>query len=264
VAVSAEFSFATYERLLDAAADAGYAFLTVRDYLATDADARPERFVVLRHDVDRKPANAAKMARIEAERSVPATYYFRTSTFEAERLRRVEALGHEVGYHYEDYVRAGGVLSAAHESFSAALDRFRSVADVETVCMHGNPLSPHDNRDMWTDPDAPSFDAYDLLGEAYLSMDFEEVTYFSDTGRTWLDGPLKIKDHTMGQGSKAVTAETTTDLVDLLGAAELRRACLLVHPNRWADSLPELVAERSKDRAVNLVKRGMRLLPTTP
>jgi hypothetical protein len=129
--------------------------------------------------------------------------------------------------------------------------------------MHGNPLSPHDNRDMWTDAGAPGFAAYDLLGEAYLSMDFTDVTYFSDTGRTWRDGPLKIKDHTMGEGSKSVTAETTGDLIDLFERREVSRACVLAHPNRWADSYPELLAERSKDRAVNAVKRGMRLLPTT-
>jgi hypothetical protein len=67
----------------------------------------------------------------------------------------------------------------------------------------------------------------------------------------------------MGEGSKSVTAETTGDLIDLFERREVSRACVLAHPNRWADSYPELLAERSKDRAVNAVKRGMRLLPTT-
>jgi len=125
--------------------------------------------------------------------------------------------------------------------------------------MHGNPLSPHDNREMWTD-EAPGVDHYDLLGEAYLSMDFTDVTYFSDTGRTWRDGGLKIKDHTMGEGEKSVQVDGTERLAALFRERELDRACLLAHPERWVDSLPELVAARSKDGAVNVVKRGMGLL----
>jgi len=65
--------------------------------------------------------------------------------------------------------------------------------------MHGNPLTAHDNRDISNENPQAEFDEFDLLGEAYLSMDFTDVTYFSDTGRTRRGGALKIKDHTMGQ-----------------------------------------------------------------
>lgn len=36
-----------------------------------------EKVVILRHDVDRLPGNALKMARLEHEMGVQATYYFR-------------------------------------------------------------------------------------------------------------------------------------------------------------------------------------------
>jgi hypothetical protein len=258
VVVSAEFSTASYADLLDAVLEADYTCLPVREYLGRDS--LPERFVVLRHDVDRKPGNAERIARLEAERGVSSTYYYRTSTFTPDRVDTVESLGHEVGYHYEDYVHADGDLGIAHSLFANNLRVFRRDCDVDTVCMHGNPLSPHDNREMWTAPEAPAFDEYDLLGEAYLSMDFADVAYYSDTGRTWRDGPLKIKDHAMDGGRKAVPADTTTDLAALFRGGMVDRACVLAHPERWADSLPELVAARSKDRAVNLVKRGMHLL----
>lgn len=70
-----DFTFSAYERLLDAALDAGYEFLTVADYLA--ADRLPERFVVLRHDVDRRAAKSRAMAELERDRGVSATYYVR-------------------------------------------------------------------------------------------------------------------------------------------------------------------------------------------
>lgn len=254
------FTTDAYAGLLEAIDAGGHEFLTVRDYLATDD--LPERFVVLRHDVDRRPERALRMARLEADHGARSTYYYRTSTFSPERTLPVAQLGHEVGYHYEDYVAADGDLAAAHRRFAMNLQRLRRghVEPIETICMHGNPLSPHDNRDMWTLPGAPDFESYDLLGEAYLSMDFVDVSYFSDTGRTWQDGSLKIKDHTMGEGEKAVNPATTAELAALFREGEVKRACVLAHPERWVDSLPELVVARSTDGAVNLVKRGMSLL----
>ncbi|MFC7098958.1 hypothetical protein [Halobaculum marinum] len=259
------FTTESYVDLLDAAEEADYAFLTVAEYLSTDPDERPDRYLIVRHDVDRKVANARRMARIEADRGVSTTYYVRTSTFDPAFVASLESLGHEVGYHYEDFVRADGDVTEAHERFARNLGMFRRYCDVQTICMHGNPLSPHDNRDMWGGDDAVDFAEYDLLGEAYLSMDFVDVTYFSDTGRTWRDGALKIKDYTVGDSEKTVSADTTAELAALLRAGAFDRGCLLVHPERWADSMPELLLERTKDHAINTVKRGLRLVrPHSP
>jgi len=62
-----DFTYRTYAKMLDAAVDAGYEFLTVREYLARR---RCPRFLILRHDVDRKPANALDFARIEARSAI--------------------------------------------------------------------------------------------------------------------------------------------------------------------------------------------------
>jgi hypothetical protein len=255
-----DFTYQAYADLLDAGLDAGYEFLTVREYLSSSS--LPEQFLVLRHDVDRKPWNALQMARIEALRDVPSTYYVRAidKTFKPDLMAELAELGHEVGYHYEEMDTADGDVATAHADFERNLERFRRVVDIDTICMHGNPLSAHDNRDMWAEG-APDYGDYDLLGEAYLSMDFEDVTYFSDTGRTWEDGPLKVKDHTMGEGEKTVQADSTWELVDLVRAGELDRACLLTHPNRWAGSVAELTSERAKDVAVNAVKYGLHYAP---
>lgn len=259
--MSRDFTLETYSNLVETGLESGYSFLTVREYLATDDADLPDRFVVLRHDVDRKPENALAMARLETGLGVSSTYYVRTidKTFQPAMLWEIEELGHEVGYHYEDMDRAEGNVAAAHESFGAELARLRAICSVDTICMHGNPLTGHDNRDMWTDEggETPTFESYDLLGEAYLSMDFEDVTYFSDTGRTWRDGDLKIKDHTMGEGDKRVQVDTTSELAMLLQTGEVDRLCALTHPNRWARTRRELVVEAAKDYAINIAKRGI-------
>ncbi|MGM0605610.1 MAG: hypothetical protein ACQETB_08055 [Halobacteriota archaeon] len=250
-----DFTDRSYAALLEAGLSAGYEFITVREYLS--GEPLPDRFVIVRHDVDRKPENSLRFGRIEALKDVRTTYYVRQidKTFRPHLLSELEGLGHEIGYHYEDLDRADGDLERAHELFDRNLRRLRRVCDVETICMHGNPLTPYDNREMWTD--RYSYDEYGLLGEAYLSMDFDDVTYFSDTGRTWKDGLLKVKDHTRGDGEKTVQLETTWELIDHLTARRNDRLCLLVHPNRWAASRAELLAERTKDAATNLVKYGL-------
>lgn len=253
-----DFTYRTYAHLLDVAVDAGYEFLTVREYLARDT--LPARFVILRHDVDRKPTNALDFARIEAERNVNATYYFRTvdHTLDPDVIACVENLGHEVGYHYEDLDRCEGDAERARRSFSRNLTKLRRYATIDTACMHGNPLTQYDNRSLWSED--PDFDRFGLLGEAYISLDFADVTYFSDAGRTWQDCALKGDDYVVGDCLKTVTADHTADLVDLIRKRRVSRACIHAHPNRWADSYPELVAERTRDAAVNAAKRGIQLL----
>lgn len=256
--VPTDFTFDAYRYLLDSLVASDYEMLTVRDYLRRES--LPERFVIHRHDVDRKPANAVTMAAIEADRDISTTYYVRTTdeVFRPDYISQIEGLGHEVGLHYESVDQADGDLDRACDAFERDLALVRSVATVDTVCMHGNPLTSHDNRDLWQ---ATDFAAHGLLGEAYLSMDFADVVYFSDTGRTWRDGDLKVKDHTMGEGDKTVQADSTHDLVACLREAEIDRACLLSHPNRWAGDVVELYAERTKDAATNVVKRGLARLP---
>jgi hypothetical protein len=253
-----DFTFEIYDKLLDAGLDAGYEHITVREYLSRDT--LPDRFIIYRHDVDRKPQNALKMAKLESEHNIPSTYYFRTidKTLEASLVMDIEQLGHEVGYHYEDLDRADGDTDSAHDSFSNHIENLRSHATIDTVCMHGNPLTSHDNRDMWTN--GKHFEEYDLLGEAYLSMDFVDVTYFSDTGRTWKDGSLKIKDTPVGETRKTIDIDSSLELIDLLKAKDLDRLCILSHPNRWADSTSEYYVERFKDTSINVAKRGISLL----
>ncbi|WP_254807792.1 hypothetical protein [Natronosalvus amylolyticus] len=251
-----DFTFEMYEKLLQAGLEAGYHHLTVREYLSRDN--LPERFIIHRHDVDRKPENSLAMARLEARYGISSTYYFRTieKTFKPKIIREIESLGHEIGYHYEDLDRASGDVDAAHESFSRELEKVRSHVTVDTVCMHGNPLTSYDNRDMWTRT-VPFFRQYDLDGEAYLSMSFETVSYFSDTGRTWKDGLLKIKDHAIGIDGKSRQVRSTSELTDLIQSRSIPRYCILTHPNRWAKTRSELVVETTKDLATNIAKIGI-------
>lgn len=238
-----DYTVSHYERLLDAALRADREFLTVREYLETQTP--PDGHVVLRHDVDRKVENALTLARLEAERGVAATYYFRTSTFDPEVVTEIADLGHEVGYHYEDLAATRGDRAAAKRRFAENLTEFREVADVKTVCAHGSPLSAQHNPDLW-DGRLDELAEYGVLGEAYLSIDVESVSdlqYLSDTGRTW---------HAELPGVGLV--ETTSDLIIALGSDSCPNLYVLAHPSRWTRSRAELAEMVAWDVTAEIAK----------
>ncbi|WP_276257006.1 hypothetical protein [Halomontanus rarus] len=243
-----DFTFEKYDRLLESILENGFDVLTVAEYL--ESDELPNRYVLLRHDVDRRVEIARSMAHLEASHGVQSTYYFRTSTFDPDLVAEFERLGHEVGYHYEELARTNGNVEAALERFEANLEAFRRYADVRTACSHGSPLSSHQNLDMWADGRSPA--AFDLLGEAYRSIetddgDPEELSYCSDTGRRW-----GMVDPDFG------VVETTDDLIELFEAGTCARVYVLAHPSRWSRSRVEFVERVGWDVAAETGKRAVK------
>lgn len=100
----ADFTRANYRRLIRLAGDR-YRFRTFTSF------DRAERFVLWRHDVDHSPHGALRLARIEAEEGVTATYFFHlhNSFYNllepeiARRVREILALGHSVGLHFDSH-----------------------------------------------------------------------------------------------------------------------------------------------------------------
>ena len=70
-----DFTLQTYRELLLTLQKADYQFLTFEEYISSSV--RPERWVILRHDVDLKAANSLRTAEIEHELGIRASYYFR-------------------------------------------------------------------------------------------------------------------------------------------------------------------------------------------
>ena len=56
-----DFTFTTYRQLLAALKSCGYSFQTFADFIRNLKD----KVVVMRHEVDRLPGNALKLARLE-------------------------------------------------------------------------------------------------------------------------------------------------------------------------------------------------------
>ena len=70
-----DFTLITYSRLLKALQNSGYSFQTFVDFINNPKD----KVVVMRHDVDRLPGNALKMAGIEHGMGIAVSDYFRAT-----------------------------------------------------------------------------------------------------------------------------------------------------------------------------------------
>jgi len=248
-----DFTLDKYRQLYTALLTSGYSVCTIAQYLS---ETNHSKTAVLRHDVDRKPGNALSMATLEQSLGIKSTYYFRMnkSVFKRDMIKTIAGMGHEIGYHYEVLDKARGNFEKAIHIFEQELAELRKVAEVKTICMHGNPLTKWDNRDLWFKYD---FKSFGLMGEAYLS--FGSITYLSDTGRTW-NPKRKVKDWLPSEhGSnvnKAVASSITctNDLIELIGRGQPESIYLVVHPERWTNSRIDWALYFMQDLMINLLK----------
>jgi hypothetical protein len=194
------------------------------------------------------------MARLEASLGLRATYYFRTvgSSYHPPTLEAVAALGHEVGYHYETLAQTGGDMPAAIALYKEELAKLRRYAPVQTASMHGRPFSPWDNRDIWQQVSPAEFG---LLGEAYRDIDYSQVLYLNDTGRTWNPHRHNRRDHAGEGPNLASPPDSTCDLMAFIRAEAPPRLCLSVHPERWPSSTLGWIMQAGADLGINLAKR---------
>lgn len=250
-----DFTLESYRRLLDhLRSQVGRAW----GVLAWHED-RPNQGVLVRHDVDRKPANALAMARLEAANGIQSTYYFRVvgQAFSPKVISEVARLGHEVGYHYEDLTLARGDIARAHDLFARHLAQLRAIAPVRTAAMHGSPFSPHNNLDMWMQG---SLADHGLVAEAFLTIDYQGVPYFTDTGRSWAAGGANLRDMPPSAVPPPAWVRGSVDLMRFVDQVRPNALALSAHPERWAAAAGDWLLQLGKDRCINTAKRVLRAL----
>jgi len=248
-----DFTLSIYRRLIEDLLKDDFIFLRVADYLLPDEDT--PKIVVLRHDIDARPENALKMAQLEYQEGIKATYYFRAvkNTFKPDIIKNISEMDHEIGYHYEDLAACKGNQSEAWDSFRKNLAEFRKICAIKTICMHGSPLQPYDNRDLWKKYD---YKDEEIIGEPYLSMDFSKISYLTDTGRRWDGFKFNIRDKT--QTGMNSSYRTTFDIINAVKKGRFpSKALITTHPQRWDDSLLPWATEYFSQRVKNIIKSVM-------
>ena len=219
-----DFTLKIYRSLLESLIAQNHTFQPYAGFLENPAP----RCIILRHDVEARYGNALEMAKIQHEKGIRGTYYFRflPGHFDTGIIREIAAMGHEIGYHYDDLSHCKGNYEKAIRRFEKNLATLREIAPVKTICMEGAPLSKWDNRWLWgkgvqsskfkvqsslntahrspftahrspltahSSPFTAHYSDYGIIGEPYFDTDFSDVFYLTDTGRRW-DGKGSVRD----------------------------------------------------------------------
>lgn len=250
-----DFTPGTYISLIVSLKDAGYEFVTYSDYCSGNLK---DRFVIMRHDVDKKPANSLAFAREENRLGVRSSYYFRAvpESWDEDIIKAIAELGHEVGYHYESLTTCHGDVDAAYADFCRNLEALRRLTPVSTICMHGSPRSPYDSKDIWQKYD---YRELGVLGEPYLSTDFSQVLYLTDTGRRWDGHKVSVRDRVNLYQDRwnrsGWSFHSTGDILEALKHNALPdKLMITTHPQRWNAFGIKWVTELLVQNAKNIIK----------
>jgi len=207
-----DFTLDIYKLLLNELQESDYHFYSFEGYLKIENHA--DKFLILRHDVDKKPGNALYMAAIERSMNIKASYYFRVQNeilYENE-IKEIVNLEHEIGYHYENLAEINrrqkiegrrqkektenkrkleDIYELAIMDFEKNLEKLRKIYPVKTICMHGSPLSKWDSKRLW---EKYNYRDFGIIGEPNFDIDFNEVLYLTDTGRRWDGSSFNVRD----------------------------------------------------------------------
>ena len=235
-----DFTLSKYTELLQAIKDYGFDSLT------------------LRHDVDLKPSNSLRPAKIEADMGMLGIYYFRAvpESWDEGIIKQISLLGHDIGYHYESLTTCNGDIGEAFKDFCYNLERLRTIVPVRSICMHGSPRSPWDSKDIWKQYD---YHSLGIKNEPYLDTDFSQVFYLTDTGRRWDGYKVSVRDKIPQYQdiwtNQGLTFHSTDDVIEGLRKELIpKRLMITVHPQRWNPLGPAWCKELILQNAKNLAK----------
>jgi hypothetical protein len=254
-----DFTVKQYEHLLTALQERKYTFQTFSEYLM-----QPDgRVIMLRHDVDARKQNSLLFAKLLHARGIKGSFYFRMvpQSIDAEVIKEIAGMGHEIGYHYEDmdFARkqfpAGTVKSGLYDQawvlFKKHLSQLREISPVTTISMHGSPRSKYDNKALWQKYD---FRELGIIGEPYLDIDFNEVAYLTDTGRRWNGFDVSIRDKVKGRFN--FNFRSTQQIIDHIDQLP-DKIMFTFHPQRWTDNPILWLREYIMQNVKNVVKGAL-------
>lgn len=284
-----DFTIRKYIGLLNLFLKNGYHLSPVQ----AETDTNYKKSIILRHDVDKSPENSLQFAVIQSELGIKSTYYFRIIPryFNPEIIEKIQTLGHQIGYHYEDVnliynglknkkrISEPCLIEKSYESFLRNLKEVRKIASVNTICMHGNPLSKYDNRLLW------KYYNYHDLGietEPYFDIDLSDRLYLTDTGRNWNAEETSIRDKLCSFNDsfyrgwntqpcensamrineetfnfqKQFNYKTSNEIVAAVLKGELSPKMMFTfHPQRWSDNYLKWIHELIAQNIKNQIKR---------
>lgn len=226
-----------------------------------------QSFLVLKHDIENNVPKAYKLAEIEHRYGHRGTYYAHAYLLDdpqnVELLRKMQAMGHEISYHYDVMDSNHGNLDGAIREFEANRQRFEMLGfPIVTVCQHGNPVVERvgytSNRDFFRSSRVQTL--YPQIADIMVNYKEKyrtDYSYYSDAGRKFKLIFDPINNDIVNSDDKNVPYEDLKALLEALPA----KAIISTHPHRWAESA---VSYLFKEKAFKAIKATAKLLMKVP
>lgn len=213
-------------------------------FSAYDSFDRNEKFVLCRHDVDLSPHRSLRLAQIEQEEGVIATYFwhlhseyynlYEKSVFDI--VKKINGMGHHFGIHFDTHFYNIQTQTQIEESLAKEKQVLESLFDVDIKVFSFHNTNPFImSCQEWQ---------YGGLINTYAKYFQKEVTYCSDSNGYW----------------------RYSRMADVVEKAEAPRLQLLTHPEWWQDEIMspwqkiqravEGRKQQSLEYYINLMKKG--------
>jgi hypothetical protein len=205
-----DFTLQSYRQLIESLASR-WQILTLRDAFAEPFKSES---LILRHDIDISPTLALPMAEIEESLGIRSTYFVGLHLYynphqpkNANAIRTIAKMGHEIGFHYDGLVYHGD--EARFGENLALLDRHVQI--LEEICLSRVLSIARHNPSIGNDGDP--FKTAAKYNNAYDEKLLQSTRYISDSCGAWRAGGLSPCWH----------------------EPRPKRLYLLIHAEQWAD-----------------------------
>ncbi len=256
------FYYKNWDRFCHALSESGIKLCTGEESLHAT-----EKFIVLKHDVEGCVPNAHRLASIEHKYGICGSYYVQAFLLKDSNnvafLQEMQAMGHEISYHYDVLDAHSGNYEAAQKDFQKYLDVFHACGfKFQTICQHGNPVKQRigytSNRDFFRNEDIrkryPGFVDMVVNYSQYVKTPYK---YISDAGYRW-NVITEPETNDLHPDVKNTQIGDFNKLTQLLFESN----CSFVvstHPHRWRNSAFSIYLKiaffRCVKSAVLLLKR---------
>lgn len=134
--------------------------------------------------------------------------------------------------------------------FENCLTNLRKLAPIDTISMHGSPLSAIDNRILWLKYDYRDFG---ISCEPYFDFDFNVFFYITDASRRWNDIKANKRDNV--QASITIPINSIYEIIQLLNNNKLPDKMIInTHPHNWSGNYTEWLKIKLTQDFKNVIK----------
>ena len=241
----------------------------IRSIPAREVTADLGAYVVLKHDVETDVARALEMAKIEHKHGHRGSYYVQAYLMDDHKnvkmLSEMQAMGHEISYHYDVMDSCKGDIDKAIAEFELNAGKFTENGfELKTLCQHGNPVVERvgytSNRDFFRNERVKQL--YSNLSDIMVNYKEKYGTdylYFSDAGRRFQMIYDPINNDIENSDDKNIPYD---DLDALLGVISSEKGNIIsTHPHRWTRSAAKYLI---KSALFKLIKSVAKILIKIP